>query len=64
MAVRILACRGSDEAIVEPLAAQRRDTHSDPAIAIERCCVAGMVVLANLLTDLAYAVLDPRIRYS
>jgi ABC-type dipeptide/oligopeptide/nickel transport system permease component len=25
---------------------------------------AGLVVTASLLTDLAYALLDPRIRYS
>ena len=26
--------------------------------------VAGMVVLAGFLTDVAYALLDPRVRYS
>jgi peptide/nickel transport system permease protein len=35
-----------------------------PVIQAVVLLLAGMVVLANLLTDLAYAVLDPRIRYS
>jgi peptide/nickel transport system permease protein len=35
-----------------------------PVIQAVVLLLAGMVVLANLVTDLAYAVLDPRIRYS
>jgi peptide/nickel transport system permease protein len=46
------------------LAANAASSRDYPLVMGAALLAAGLVVTASLLTDLAYALLDPRVRYS